>query len=190
MNIHGKRIVLRAIDAQDLPLLHQWANDPELAYGLGDIHFPSSAWQQEQWFQRIQANENTVRLAIHLGDRKMIGYTGFWDIHWRDRRAEHATLIGDRDCRGQGYGREAIAACARYAFEEMDLFRLDATILETNTASLRSYQSCGFQIEGTLRGHALRGGRRVNRLILGLLAEDYATWARETGYWDEASRGG
>jgi RimJ/RimL family protein N-acetyltransferase len=185
MNIRGKRILLRAIETHDLPLLHQWANNPDLASGLGDIHFPSSAWQQERWFERIQASETTIRLAIQICANQLIGYTGFWNIHWRDRRAEHAVLIGDSNCRGQGYGREAILTCARYAFEEMELHRLDAYILESNIASLKSYQACGFQIEGTLREHALRGGRRINRLILGLLAEDYAAWVKQTAYWEK-----
>ena len=184
MNIRGKRIILRAIEAEDLPVLHTWSNDPDVVRGLGDIHFPSSHWQQERWFERIQANERTIRLAIQDIGGSLIGYTGFWDIHWRDRRAEHAVVIGDSVYRGQGYGREVILTCARYAFEEMGLYRLDATILETNVASLKAYQACGFQIEGVLRGHALRGRERVNRVMLGLLATDYFAWVEDTGYWD------
>ena len=184
MNIKGKRIILRAIEVEDLPLLHIWSNDSDVVSGLGDTHFPSSRWQQERWFERIQTDERTIRLANQLIDGPLIGYTGFWDIHWRDRRAEHALVIGDPAYRGQGYGREAIVTCARYAFDEMGLYRLDATILETNEASLKAYQACGFRIEGVLREHALRGGKRVNRLMLGLLASEYSAWVEETGYWE------
>lgn len=184
MNIRGKRIILRAIEAEDLPTLHTWSNDPDVVRGLGDIHFPSSRCQQERWFERTQTHERTIRLAIQHTDGPLIGYTGFWNIHWRDRRAEHALVIGDSAYWGQGYGREVILTSARYAFEEMGLYRLDATILETNTASLKAYQACGFQIEGTLRGHTLRGGERVNRLMLGLLASEYFAWVEETRYWD------
>lgn len=184
MSILGKRIVLRAIEAEDLPLLHEWSNDPEVAHGLGDVNFPSSFRQQEQWFERMQSDKHTIRLAIQVKDGPLIGYTGFWSIHWRDRRAEHGIVIGDRTISGKGYGKEAIFACARYAFEEMGLYRLDATILETNQASVKAYQACGFQIEGLLRQHALREGKRVNRIILGLLATDYYTLVQNTGYWN------
>src|SRR5262249_49246805 len=75
-----------------------------------------------------------------------------------------------------------------YAFEEMGFHRLEATILETNRASLAAYQACGYRVEGTLREHALRGGARVNRLVLGLLASEVAPpeaggtpWARGQG---------
>jgi len=34
MNIHGKKIILRAIEEEDLALIHQWSNDPEINYNL------------------------------------------------------------------------------------------------------------------------------------------------------------
>jgi len=184
MNIRGKRILLRAISIDDLPLLHGWFNDPEIAPGLGDAHFPSSLFHQEAWFKRALEDEATVRLAVEHMDATLIGYTGFWEISWRDGRAEHAVVIGSAHNRGKGYGREVIATCCRYAFEEMGLYRLDARVLETNRASLRAYQACGFQIEGTLRQHALRGGQRINLVLLGLLASEYASWVQRTHYWE------
>jgi RimJ/RimL family protein N-acetyltransferase len=184
LNIRGKRIIVRAIEPADLPLLHSWFNDPDLVGGLGDIHFPASLRQQEQWYERAQSDEGTIRLAVHMIEGTLIGYTGFWNIHWRDRRAVHAVVIGDPEYRGKGFGREIILTCARYAFEEMGLHRLDAGILETNTASLDAYRECGFQIEGTLREHALRAGKRVDRLLLGLLKREYDELIERTRYWD------
>jgi RimJ/RimL family protein N-acetyltransferase len=35
MNILGKKVLFRAIEKEDLPLLHKWANDPEIWYMLG-----------------------------------------------------------------------------------------------------------------------------------------------------------
>ena len=185
MNIEGKRIIIRAIEIGDLGKFHEWFNNPDLVHGFGDIHFPSSLRQQEVWFEKIQTEEETVRLAVQHIDGVLIGFSGFWHIHWRDRRAEHAVMIGDDAYRDQGYGREVIASCARYAFKEMGLFRLDATVLKTNGASLKAYQACGFEIEGTLRGHALRGGRRIDRIMLGLLLSEYKAWEKRTGYWDQ-----
>jgi RimJ/RimL family protein N-acetyltransferase len=189
MNIRGKRIILRAIEAEDLSLLQAWLNQPELAGSLGDVHFPSSRSQQLKWFERIQADERTIRLAVVDLEGVLLGYTGFWNIHWRDRRAEHALVVGDVRYQGQGFGREIIMTCARYAFEEMGLYRLDANILETNESSRKAYEACGYRIEGTLREHALRGGQRVNRLVLGLLAKEYYALAEANRYWEDAVGG-
>lgn len=186
MNIFGKRIVLRALEMEDMALLHSWYNDPDLTAGMGDVHFPTSLAMQRQWYEHVKGDEGTVRLAVTLaGASECVGLTGFWGIHWRDRRAENAVLLGERTLHGGGYGREVIATCARYAFEEMGLHRLDATILDTNIASQKVYESCGFVKEGVQREHALRGGKMVNRIFLGLLASDYKVWCEESGYWDE-----
>ena len=184
MNIFGKRVVIRAIETEDLPKLHEWMNDTEVCRNLGEIHFPSSMYQQERWFDRIQNDTNTIRLAVQTQDCTLIGYTGFWDINWRDRHAEHGLIIGDPKFRGQGFGRDVILACARYAFQEMDLYRLDANIIATNLSSLKAYEYCGFQIEGVLRGHVLRRGQRVNRVLLGLLSTEHDIWVKRTRYWD------
>ncbi len=186
MNIRGKRIILRAIEPEDLGLLHAWLNQPDIASGLGDLHFPSSRSQQQRWFERIESDRETIRLAVQdEQEGRLIGYTGFWHIHWRDRRAEHALVVGDARYQGRGIGREIIMTCARYAFEEMDLHRLDASILETNAASRKAYEACGYRVEGLLREHALRGGQRVNRLLLGLLASEYRALVQSNRYWDE-----
>ncbi len=42
MNIKGKYVTLRAIEVEDIPLLHKWANDPDIWYMLGGWHFPSN----------------------------------------------------------------------------------------------------------------------------------------------------
>jgi len=183
MNIRGKRILLRAIESADLPILHDWLNDPEIAAGLGGIHFPSSLYQQEKWFERIQTDQETIRLAVQNETKQLIGYSGFWKVDWRDRRAEHAVVVG-KEFQGHKYGHEIIMTCARYAFEEMGLHRLEATVLAGNDASLRAYRSCGFTEEGLLREHALRSGQWHGRVILGLLANEYQTLASNSKFWE------
>ena len=183
MNIQGKRIILRAIESADLPTLHLWFNDPDIAAGLGGIHFPSSLTQQEKWFERIQADDTTIRLSVQNQTGQLVGYSGFWQIDWRDRRAEHALVVG-KEFQGRKYGQEIIMTCARYAFEEMGLHRLEATILETNEASLKTYTNCGFKVEGSLREHALRGGRWIDRKVVSLLETEYQSSTNSQSYWE------
>lgn len=185
MNIDGKRIILRGLENSDIPHLHKWSNDPDIAAGQGDLHWPSSMWQQQRWFERAQEDKQNVRLAVQHKDGDLIGYTGFWSLNWRDRRAEHGLLIGNMDYRKQGYGREIIMTCARYAFEELGLCRLDATIIASNSASMKAYEACGYQVEGTLRKHAFRNGTWVDRVLYGLLQSDYNSTPGLQAYWND-----
>lgn len=185
MNILGKRIVLRGIESSDMASFHAWSNDPDIATGQGEVHWPSSMWQQNRWFERIQSDERNIRLAVQHQNGDLIGYSGFWNISWRDRRAEHGLLIGNMKYRKQGFGREIILTCARYAFMEMGLHRLDATIIATNQASIKAYEACGYKTEGILKEHAFRDGAFVDRLTLGLLASDYAANLDVQEFWKE-----
>ena len=68
MAIVGKRVQLRAIEAEDLGLLHQWANDERLWAGLGSWRFPSSMASVQAWFDGLAADTQTQLFAIqHIG---------------------------------------------------------------------------------------------------------------------------
>jgi RimJ/RimL family protein N-acetyltransferase len=175
MHIVGEQVILRAIERADLPSFLAWSNDPEIAVQLGEIHFPTSQSQHDRWFDRIDTDEKSIRLAVTDKSNRLIGYSGFWGLNWRARHAEHAVVIGDSASRSAGFGSDVIWACAKHAFEQLDLQRLYCNILATNTVSLACYQSCGFQIEGTLRKHQFRNNSRVDQIVLGLLRSEFAS---------------
>jgi len=102
MNIKGKKVVLRAIEKDDLELLHKWSNDPEINYLLGGWHFPSSLQDQEKWFNTLSLNSNNQRFAIDTADLGLIGMANLVDINWKDRNGFHGMLLGDKDMRGKG----------------------------------------------------------------------------------------
>ena len=174
MNIISERLLLRAIEESDLEMIHQWSNDPRIASHLAAIHLPSSFYQQKKWFEDMQSQKDTFRLAIQLiEDGTLLGYIGLWHINWFDRIAEFGFLIGDPENHGKGYGTEATRALIRYAFETLDLMRIYTFVLETNLPSLRSCEKSGFKVEGLARSHAFRDGKRVNVVLLGVLREDF-----------------
>ena len=174
MNIISDRILLRAIEASDLELIHKWSNDPDIASQLGNIHLPTSTNQQKQWFENIQSEKDTVRLSIQLiKDGSLIGYIGLWHINWLDRIAEFGFMIGDKTNHNKGFGTEATRALLKYSFETLDLMRIYSFVLETNLASLRAHEKSGFKVEGLAREHAFRNGKRVNVSFLGVLREDF-----------------
>ena len=130
MNIHGKKVILRAIEEEDLRILHQWANDPTTQDIIGDIHFPSSFEYQKTWFKNLQSDTLNQRLAIDTEDQGIIGISSIMNIDWRNNHAWHGIVLGDKDIRGKGYGIDTVMATMRYAFEEMHLKRLEGSIIE------------------------------------------------------------
>ena len=152
MNIHGKRVVLRGIEEEDLPLLHKWANDPEIRHQLGGRHFPSSMDYELRWFASLQTDHLNQRFAIDVPELGLIGTANLVEIDWKNNHAHHGMMLGDKGIRGMGYGIDTIMAVERYAFEELHLERLDGSMIEYNQASLNVYcGKCGWREEGRSR---------------------------------------
>lgn len=184
MNIVGKTVTLRAIERADLPLIHQWSNDPEIQAQLGGWHFPSSTSTQERWFEGLAHNELNQRFAITVPDKGLIGTANLVEINWKDRNAFHGMMLGARANRGCGYGTDTVLAVMRYAFEDLGLERLDTTIIEYNLPSQKLYAGrCGWKVEGRKRNAYWRGNRYWDKLILGINRDDYFSLVEKTRYW-------
>jgi len=174
MNIIGTKIVLRAIEKVDLPLLQKWANDPEIQYWLGGWHFPTNSNDQEKWFNSLNVNSTNQRFVIETKDMGVIGSANLVDIDWKNKNAFHGMMLGDKDIRGKGYGVETVMTIMRYAFEELGLNRLDGSMIEYNEASLKMYiEKCGWKEEGRQRNWYFRKNRYWDRIMVGITREGY-----------------
>lgn len=186
MNIQGKLITLRAIEETDLPLLHQWANDPATQDGIGELHFPSSLQFHKSWFDNLKADKLNQRFVVDVPGVGIIGISSIVNIDWRNRHAWHGLVLGDASHRGKGYGVDAILATMRYAFDELNLERLDGSMIEYNTASLATYcgKKVGWSEEGRKRNYFYRKGRFWDQIIVGVTRGDYLDLIGRTDYWN------
>src|SRR5206468_248288 len=70
---------------------------------------------------------------------------------------------------GQGYMSEAVRAAIRFAFEDLDLHRIEASYAPSNDRSAALLRSCGFEVEGTVRGSLLINGKWCDHILTSLL---------------------
>lgn len=188
MNIQGKKLILRAIEQSDLPHLHKWANDPVTQDAIGEIYFPSSMSFHESWFANLKADKLNQRFLVQTPEGTPIGLSSIVNIDWRNRHAWHGLVIGDSSHRGKGYGIDAILATMRYAFEELNLERLDGGMIEYNQASLSTYcgPKVGWKEEGRKRCYFFRKGRFWDQVMVGVTRADYLGLCERTKYWEDA----
>lgn len=185
MNIHGKKVVLRAIEQDDLPLLQKWSNDPAIQSMLGGWHFPVSAQDQRKWFESLSLNSPNQRFAIETQDDGLIGTANLVSIDWQNGNAFHGMLIGDTNLRGKGFALDTVMTLMRYAFEECGLYRLDTDIIQYNAASLKFYlEKCGWQREGVRPNWYFRKNKRWDKIIVGITKDDYQAHCEKTRYWE------
>jgi len=61
----------------------------------------------------------------------------------------------------------------RYGFCHLGFERISATTLEHNIGSQRVLEKCGFTLEGRERKAVYIAGRRYDRLMYGMLADEF-----------------
>ena len=99
-------------------------------------------------------------------------------LHSVDETEGHARLavgIWHPDDWGHGFGTEATTLVLGHAFNVVRLHRIDLVVLEANRRAIRSYEKCGFKVEGVLREHALVRGQRQNDLLMAILKDEFET---------------
>jgi RimJ/RimL family protein N-acetyltransferase len=74
---------------------------------------------------------------------------------------------------GQGLGTEAVGAAIDFAFETLNLHRVEADADPRNERCLRLLERFGFQREGCLRERYYLHGERQDAIVLGLLRANW-----------------
>lgn len=82
--------------------------------------------------------------------------------------------IGEREYWSKGYGTDAMNVILRFAFDELNLYRISLNVFEYNQRAIRSYEKVGFVVEGREREFLRRAGRRWDMIFMGLLREEWA----------------
>ncbi len=105
-------------------------------------------------------------------DNQLIGSLTLFNLDFNHRRAEIGYALG-REHWGQGYMNEALQALLAYAFETLDLHRIEADIDPRNIASIKTVERLGFKREGYLRERWQINGEIQDAFFYGLLRHEW-----------------
>ncbi|HZU14895.1 MAG TPA: GNAT family protein [Chloroflexota bacterium] len=170
--LKGDRVTLRPPQEEDLPLFCEWFSRPEVTRTLL-TRFPPSLEAEREWFARTTASRNDVVWVIAAADRA-VGISGIHQIEWINRTAITGTLIGDPADWGHGFGSEATRLRTGFAFDELNLERLETSSLAHNVGMHRALEKVGYTRIGTRRHFHYSRGQWYDAVMFELLREDYA----------------
>lgn len=125
-------------------------------------------WLNEQYEKRAEIDWG---ITLH-GETTLIGMCGCYAWECDNRHADIGYHILPAHW-GKGYATEATRAMLTWAFEALDLHRIQADCTEGNIASERVMLKCGFQLEGIWRESCWEHGRFVNIKQFGLLLREF-----------------
>jgi len=174
--ILGETINLRAVERDDVPLIHRWFNDPAVMDGWGwsaaarSIHHVAD--QIEDWLTRETACDRPEALVAESLAGDPIGLVVV-RVDRPEARAVELSLLVDADHWGQGFGTDMMQTTVEACFAGWGVHRIGVRVEEGNERALALYHRLGFKQEGRLRQAAFRDGRHEDVLLFGQLAADW-----------------
>jgi [ribosomal protein S5]-alanine N-acetyltransferase len=123
--------------------------------------------------QRMSDEGSGARLAIdRLSDMSFVGWCSV--TRWnQDFRSAALTYCLDDAAWGHGYATEAAGALLQWAFDTLDLNRVQAEVDTRNAASARVLERLGFVREGTLREDCVVNGEVSDSWVYGLIRREW-----------------
>jgi RimJ/RimL family protein N-acetyltransferase len=178
--LRGTWVRLTALTLDDIPILVGWYQDTEFLR-LFDSRpaYPKSPAQLGQWLEELHKEKNTFVFGVHLvHSDELIGYLELDEIDWQHGVCGLGVGIGDRTKWGRGYGGEAVRLAIGFAFDELNLHRVQVTVFDYNARSIALFERLGFQREGTIREFLQRSGKRHDMILYGVLRQEWEALQR------------
>lgn len=171
----GKKVKLTSFKEEYLPTFESWYNDAGFLR-LYDVisAFPKSEDELREMILDTRRSSDKYIFAIQTKQTdKFVGVTGFENILWNNGTAVVYIGIGDNSFRGQGIGKEALALTLEFGFQELNLHRIQLTVLSYNKPAIALYEKLGFKKEGVYREFIHRDGKRHDMYLYGILRNEW-----------------
>ena len=181
----GRDIRFGPIDYEKDPGIEsKWTHDSDFMrmYEINPARPMSAAIikkQYEKLEKQVEEDKNLYQFMIRAKeDDRLMGKAVIQWVEWTNGNAWVHLGIGSAQDQRKGYGSQALNMLVRFAFAELNLFRLSARIPEYNEAAISLFSKFGF-VEEIRRRQALdRDGRRWDLIVFGLLNSE---WQNQAG---------
>jgi ribosomal-protein-alanine N-acetyltransferase len=171
--LRGDAVHLRGLTTDDVPALHAIFSDADVVRFMSIPRMTSEAATQKflaQIHHGFRAG-TLYQWGIEL-EQRIVGTCTLADIDRTNRRAELGFALA-KAFWGRGLILRALPSVLQFAFERLDLRRIEADADPRNTASVRVLERIGFQREGLLRERYIQLGEVQDAMVFGLLRRDW-----------------
>ena len=184
ISISTERLVLRALDEDDVPALAEMMNDEQVG-AWTDMPQPFSEDRARGWITEYAPAEREAGRGLGLAvteflTQRLVGVIQLGRTDWHIRSTELSYIVAPW-ARGEGYASEAALATAQWLFTDQKFERIELRTAADNTASQQVAQKIGCISEGVLRGACIAHVRaedgtwsdvRTDFIVWSLLPED------------------
>lgn len=165
--LRGKRIMLRAVEPEDLDLMYLIENDTAL-WSVGCSNVPYSRYALRRFIEQTSNDVNIdgqIRVAIaHAESCNAIGFVDLQNFNSRHRRAEVGIVLLP-EWQHQGLANEVLGILGRYASKHLFLHQLYALVSVNHSAAQALFTNAGYKRTATLE-HWLSNGEEWQDAIV------------------------
>jgi len=165
------RILLRALEPEDLEVICAWENDSEM-WRYGSTVRPFSRYDIRKYIAESRTTDivTSRQLRLMVVEKSSTQATGAIDLYEYDplnMRAGVGILI-DKKFQRLGYASDAITLIHKYASNRLGLHSLFVHVPQSNLSSLNLFNSCGYKQTGVLKDWL-----RINGLFEDVIVMQY-----------------
>lgn len=174
--VKGRGMVLRPPRASDHEAWaalrqgsHAWLQPWEPLWPEDDLTRAAFKRRLAIYGREMEAGAAWPFFVFADSDQSLVGAITLSNV--RRGVAETGTLgywIG-RPFAGRGHGTEAVRAMIGYAFDDLNLHRVEAACVPDNLASRRVLEKAGFALEGQARAYLKINGAWADHLLFGVV---------------------
>ena len=161
-------ISVRRAEPEDYEAVQRVFSGPKVVAGTLQLPFPSA----ELWRKRLSEPSDNTHQLVACVDGEVVGEIS---LMIRNRpRVRHTASFGMAvrdDWQGKGVGSALLEAALDLADNWLDITRVELRVYTDNEAGIALYEKSGFEVEGTHRRDAFRGGEYVDTYSMARLRD-------------------
>lgn len=156
----AQEYILRAMEPEDFLFIKDCENDPDY-WDVSGTRAPWSDYALKQHLLHSGQNlweEGQLRLIFckSINPKEAMGILDLFEIDAQHRRASVGIMIAKKH-QGSKLAAVALNLLCDYAFHKLHLFQLRADVPIGNMASIKSFESAGFEKSGILKNWLYQG---------------------------------
>ncbi len=188
--LSGRRVYLRPLVVDDFA---QWREvrrrsrdwltpwEPRPPAGAGDVVEDRRAFASRCGARQRERQLGTgYGFGIFIEGGNLVGEVNLSSIQRGPLQSAYVGYWVDRAQAGRGYVPEAVVVVFRYAFEDLNLHRLQISIIPRNRPSRRVAEKLGLRDEGVAVRYLEINGRWEDHIRYAITAEEW--WERRADY--------
>ena len=175
MLIKGNKINLRTLIPKDAQSIYENLNNREVSRYTARISYPYKL-EDARGFIKFSRKKGLNQIIFGIENpenKKVIGIIDLTSINFDDSKEATLGYWLSKKYWGQKIMTEVIKLVLNYAFKNLKLVRVQATVMEPNKASMKVLEKNGFKHEGILRKKVYKNRKWLDIFIYGILKEEY-----------------